>query len=103
MPLIAEFDELGVVRLLDIVGAHPLEHVAEQVELPVGVGRRRLARSLRRTRCVVGWRCSVRATPAAAPRRIREVLRIIREPFRLRLRPTMGLDRREIPSLRNST
>src|SRR5262245_59554468 len=37
---------------------------------------------------------SVTATPAAAPRRIREVLRIIiREPPGLRLRPTMGLDR----------
>ena len=35
------FDQLGVVRLLDVVGADPLEHVAEQAELPVGVGRRR--------------------------------------------------------------
>src|SRR5262245_65562459 len=44
-----------------------------------------------------GWAAiSVTATPAAAPRRIREVLRmIIREPSGLRLRPTMGLDRRE--------
>ena len=43
-----------------------------------------------------GWvAISVTATPAAAPRRIREVLRIIiREPPGLRLRPTMGLDRR---------
>src|SRR5262245_52028142 len=42
-----------------------------------------------------GWvAISVTATPAAAPRRIREVLRIIiREPPGLRLRPTMGLDR----------
>src|SRR5947208_7297966 len=38
---------------------------------------------------------SVTATPAAAPRRSREVLRIIiREPSGLRLRPTTGLDRR---------
>ena len=36
------FDQLGVVGLLDIVGAHPLEHVAEQAELPIGVGGRRL-------------------------------------------------------------
>ena len=36
------FDQLGVVRLLDVVGAHALEHVAEQVELPVGVGGGRL-------------------------------------------------------------
>src|SRR6266542_5952674 len=44
-----------------------------------------------------GWvAISVTATPAAAPRRIREVLRIIiREPSGLRLRPTTGLDRRE--------
>ena len=34
-------DELGVVGLLDIVGAHALEHVAEQAELPIGVGGRR--------------------------------------------------------------
>ena len=32
------FDQLAVVRLLDIVGAHALEHVAEQVELAIGVG-----------------------------------------------------------------
>src|SRR5580700_9985052 len=32
------FDQLGVVGLLHVVGAHPLEHVAEQVELPIGVG-----------------------------------------------------------------
>ncbi len=38
MPLIAEFDQLVVVGNLDVVGAHPLEHVAEQVELPIGVG-----------------------------------------------------------------
>src|SRR5262245_26235486 len=44
-----------------------------------------------------GWvAISVTATPAAAPRRSREVLRmIIREPSGLRLRPTTGLDRRE--------
>ena len=35
------FDELAVVRLLDVIGAHPLEHVAEQIELAVGVGSRR--------------------------------------------------------------
>ncbi len=38
---------------------------------------------------------SVTAAPAAAPRRMSEVLRIIREPFRLRQPPTMGLDQRE--------
>ena len=32
------FDQLAVVGLLDIVGAHALEHVAEQVELLVSVG-----------------------------------------------------------------
>ena len=36
------FDQLGVVRLLDVVGAHALEHVAEQTELPIGVGGGRL-------------------------------------------------------------
>src|SRR5262249_4239364 len=42
-----------------------------------------------------GVAISVTAMPAAAPRRIKEVLRIIvREPSGLRLRPTMGLDRR---------
>ena len=34
------FDQLGVFRLLDIVRAHPLEYVAEQVELTISVGRR---------------------------------------------------------------
>ena len=35
------FDEGVLVRHLDIVGADPLEHVAEQVELAIGVGRGR--------------------------------------------------------------
>ncbi len=34
-------DQICVIGLLDIVGADALEHVAEQIELPVGVGRRR--------------------------------------------------------------
>ena len=40
------FDQLAVVGLLDIVAAHPLEHVAEQIELAIGVrGRGTRARS----------------------------------------------------------
>jgi hypothetical protein len=50
-----------------------------------------------------GVAISVTATPAAAPRRIREVLRIIiREPSGLHLRPTMGLGSTGTPSLRRS-
>ena len=46
MPLMADFDQLAVVGLLDIVAADPLEHVAEQIELAVGVrGRGARARS----------------------------------------------------------
>src|SRR5215470_4505796 len=42
-----------------------------------------------------GWvATSVRAAPAAAPRRIRGILRIIREPSACRYSPTMGSDRR---------
>ena len=41
MPLIACSMSFEVVRLLDVVGAHALEHVAEQIELAVGVGGRR--------------------------------------------------------------
>src|SRR5258708_40374575 len=37
----------------------------------------------------------VMAAPAVAPMRTRKVLRIIREPFRCRVSPTTGLDRRE--------
>ena len=40
-------------------------------------------------------KAGVMAAPAAAPRRMSEVLRIIREPVRLRQPPTMGLDQRE--------
>ena len=36
MPLIAELDELAVVRPLNVVGAHPLEYVSEESELPIG-------------------------------------------------------------------
>jgi hypothetical protein len=32
------FDELAVVGLFDIVRPHPFEHVAEQAQLPVGIG-----------------------------------------------------------------
>ena len=39
------FDQLGVVGPLDIVGAHALEHVAEQIEVAIGVGRRRSLRA----------------------------------------------------------
>ncbi len=35
-------DQLGFVGLLDVVGADLLEHVAEQIELTIGVGRRRV-------------------------------------------------------------
>ena len=37
MPLIAELDELAVVRPLNVVGAHLLEYVSEESELPIGV------------------------------------------------------------------
>jgi hypothetical protein len=36
------FDQLAVVRFLHIVRPHPLEHVAEQAELAIGVGGGRL-------------------------------------------------------------
>jgi hypothetical protein len=87
------FDQLAVVGLLDIVGAHPLEHVAEQIELPIGVGVAAFA--LDPISTIRGWVEQRQCRAGAALRRIREVLRIIREPFRLHLRPTMGLDRLE--------
>ncbi|MHC2394761.1 hypothetical protein ACVIHB_009617 [Bradyrhizobium liaoningense] len=31
------FDQLGVIGLLDIIGAHALEDLAEQIELAIGV------------------------------------------------------------------
>src|SRR5262249_35043913 len=36
------FDELAVVRLLHVIRAYPLEHVAEQAELAVGIRGRGL-------------------------------------------------------------
>src|SRR2546429_124344 len=33
------FDQLAVVRLFHVIGAYALENVAEQAELPIGVGR----------------------------------------------------------------
>ncbi len=35
------FDELAVVRLFDVISAHALEHVAEQIKRPVSVRCRR--------------------------------------------------------------
>jgi len=49
-PVDRGFDQLGVVGLLDVVGAYALEHIAEQVELPVGVGGGRLGGGAERDR-----------------------------------------------------
>ena len=38
------FNELAVVRFFDVVGAHALEHIAEQIELTVGIRNRRARR-----------------------------------------------------------
>src|SRR5262249_4903955 len=41
------FDQLAVIGLFHVVGAHPFKHVAEQAELPISIGGRRLcARSI---------------------------------------------------------
>ena len=42
MPLIAELDQLLIRDLLDILGTHTLEHIAEQLELAERVARCRL-------------------------------------------------------------
>ena len=39
MPLTAASTSFEFVRLLDVVGANPLENVAEQIELPISIGR----------------------------------------------------------------
>ena len=85
MPLMAPSIS-DVVGLLDIVAAHPVEDVAEEIELAVGVGGR--------GRAAENERGCVSTTVAApkAPQRRRENLRIIRVPFRLRS-STMGWDR----------
>src|SRR3954470_22545107 len=42
-------DQLAVVGFLDVVGAHPLEYVAEEGKLPIGIGSGRVrARSVER-------------------------------------------------------
>ena len=38
MPLIGRFNQPAVVGLFDIARPYPLEHVAEQIELRIGVG-----------------------------------------------------------------
>ena len=76
MPLIADFDELGVVGFLDIVGTYPLEHLAEQIELPVGVDESAFA--LDPTSTVSGCAVSsVSPAPAIAPSKMRENLRVM--------------------------
>ncbi len=37
MPLIADCNQFVVVRFFDVIGAHSLEYVAKQIELPVGI------------------------------------------------------------------
>ena len=52
-PVDRRLDQFPVIRLLDVVGADALEHVAEEIELPIGVGRGggRPARRRRTGRC----------------------------------------------------
>ena len=95
-------DQLGVVRLLDVVGAHALEHVAEQIELPVGVGGRRLAPSSERTRR--GWvASSVRAAPGSRTEEDQRSLAHHPRTFSLSLAAHQGLGSTGVPSFRNST
>ena len=43
------FDQLGVIRRLDVIRAHALEYVAEEVELAVGVGVAGIGRRFQKT------------------------------------------------------
>ena len=72
------FDELAVIGFLDVIGAHSLEHFAEQTELPIGVDEAALV-PITNTVCGCAAK-SVSPAPATAPRKMREVLRIIRKP-----------------------
>ncbi len=63
------FDQLGVVRLLDIVGAHALEHVAEQIELAIGVRGRAAALALEPTRTPIAAEWRAASGPRPPPHR----------------------------------
>ena len=82
-------DELLLVGLLDIVGAHLVENVAEQAEMLVGVGamRRALERQAAARAC---WPSVAHPAPMAIPVTIKAVLRIIRQPSACLTSPTMG-------------
>ena len=78
------FDQLGVVGLLDVVGPDPLEHLAEQIELRIGVAAPApaLAAAIQCAPCGAVTR-RVRQAPAAAPRKNRKFLRIDSRTFSL--------------------
>ena len=88
-------DQLGVVRLLDVVGAHALEHVAEQIELPVGVGGRRLRAGAEEREARLGGGERDRHAGCRAEED-QGSLAYHPRTFSLSVAPTMGLDRREL-------
>ena len=87
-------DQLRIVRLLDVVGADTLEHVAEQIELAVGVRGGGLRAGPQDQPRLRGEQRDRNASGCAEETR-EVVLRIIRGPFRYWLQPTRGSDRRE--------
>jgi hypothetical protein len=66
-------DQLLVFRLLDIIGAHALEHVAEDRQLLVGVAAGRI----RRDRAAADEMASMEAAPIRAPANSKENFRIM--------------------------
>ena len=102
MPLIAEFDQLAVVGFFHIVRPHPFEHIAEQAQLPVGIGGGRLcARPIEHD---AGLGCDQRYGYACRRTEENQGSFAHHHPRTSwpSFRPTMGLVD-GIPSLRNST
>ena len=86
------FDQLGLVRLLDIVVANLVEHVAEQIELAIGVGGGRVGGGADRTDSACGA-ATVAAAPRTTPNPKYPAFRFIRAPFRCLTSPTTAPDR----------
>ena len=85
-------DQLGFVGLLDIVVADLVEHVAEQIELAIGVGRGGVGGGADVRKRLRARRRSPRR-PERRPSAKYETFRFIRAPFRCLTSPTTAPDR----------
>ncbi len=102
MPLMADSIELVVIGLIDVIGADALEHVAEQVELSVGIGGSRFGAGAEQQRVRLGYQQRYRGSGQRTEENQRGLAHHPRT-FSPSFVAHQGLGSMGVPSLRNST